>query len=172
MPVRPPSRAISRRTSISRVPTASPTTPRPVPMGPGPSGCSYKQTHMPLCCTAALNRIVPNYVMHMWMATYDNGLAATYYGPCKVSALAADRVPVEIVCRTDYPFNEIDRYDREAGPGGDLPALVPHSRLVQESRVERERFRRCRRCPTPRDSCASSGSGSRMTRYTCGFRCR
>jgi DUF1680 family protein len=62
---------------------------------------------MPLCCTAALNRIVPNYVMHMWMATYDNGLAATHYGPCKVSALAGDRVPVEIVCRTDYPFNEV-----------------------------------------------------------------
>jgi hypothetical protein len=79
----------------------------PCPHGPGASGCSYKPTHMPLCCTAALNRILPNYVMHMWMATYDNGLAATHYGPCKVSALAADRVPVEIVCRTDYPFNEI-----------------------------------------------------------------
>jgi hypothetical protein len=34
-------------------------------------------------------------------------LAATHYGPCKVSALAADRVKVEIVCRTDYPFNEV-----------------------------------------------------------------
>ena len=79
----------------------------PCPHGPGASGCSYKATHYPLCCTAALNRIVPNYVMHMWMATYDNGLAATHYGPCKVSALAADRVPVEIVCRTDYPFNEV-----------------------------------------------------------------
>ncbi|MGO8747793.1 MAG: beta-L-arabinofuranosidase domain-containing protein [Thermoguttaceae bacterium] len=79
----------------------------PCPHGPGASGCSYKATHMPLCCTAALNRILPNYVMHMWMATYDNGLAATYYGPCKVSALVADRVPVEIVCRTDYPFNEV-----------------------------------------------------------------
>jgi hypothetical protein len=45
--------------------------------------------------------------MHMWMATYDNGLAATHYGPCKVSALAGDRVPVEITCRTDYPFNEV-----------------------------------------------------------------
>jgi hypothetical protein len=41
------------------------------------------------------------------MATYDNGLAATHYGPCKLSALAGDRVPVEIVCRTDYPFNEV-----------------------------------------------------------------
>ena len=79
----------------------------PCPHGPGASGCSYKPTHSPLCCTAALNRILPNYVMHMWMATYDNGLAATHYGPCKVSALAGDRVPVEIVCRTDYPFNEV-----------------------------------------------------------------
>ena len=78
----------------------------PCPHGPQASGCSYKQKHYPLCCTAALNRIAPNYVMHQWMATYDNGLAAVLYGPCKVSALVADRVPVEIVCRTDYPFDE------------------------------------------------------------------
>jgi len=32
------------------------------------------------------------------MATYDNGLAATCYGPCKVTALAGARVPVVIVC--------------------------------------------------------------------------
>ena len=89
--------------SPNRIVDSSP----PCPHGPGASGCSYKPTHFPLCCTAALNRILPNYVMHMWMATYDNGLAATHYGPCKVSALAADRVPVEIVCRTDYPFNEV-----------------------------------------------------------------
>jgi len=78
----------------------------PYPHGPKAEGNSYAPTHYPLCCTAALNRIVPNYVMHMWMATYDNGLAATHYGPCKVTALVADRVPVEITCRTDYPFNE------------------------------------------------------------------
>ncbi len=89
--------------SPNRVVNGSP----PFPHGPGAEGCSYAPTHMPLCCTAALNRIVPNYVMHMWMATYDNALAATCYGPCKVSALAGDRVPVEIECRTDYPFNEV-----------------------------------------------------------------
>jgi hypothetical protein len=68
---------------------------------------TFQKTHYPLCCTAALNRILPNYLTHMWMATYDNGLAATHYGPCKVSALVADRVPVELLCRTDYPFNEV-----------------------------------------------------------------
>ncbi len=68
---------------------------------------SFQTKHQPMCCTAALNRFLPNYVVNMWMATYDNGLAATCYGPCQVSALVADRVPVELVCRTDYPFNEI-----------------------------------------------------------------
>jgi len=67
---------------------------------------AYHRTHMPLCCTAALNRFLPNYLVHMWMATYDNGLAAAHYGPCKVSALAGDHVPVELTCRTDYPFND------------------------------------------------------------------
>jgi hypothetical protein len=76
------------------------------PHGPMAGGGVYRPTHSPLCCTAALNRVVPYFVTHMWMATYDNGLAATCYGPCKVTALAADRVPVEITCETDYPFNE------------------------------------------------------------------
>lgn len=44
--------------------------------------------------------------MQHTLATYDNALAATCYGPCKVTALVADRVPVEITCQTDYPFNE------------------------------------------------------------------
>lgn len=69
-------------------------------------GASYQLKHFPLCCTAALNRILPNYVKHMWMATYDGGLAATLYGPCKVTAIAGDHVPVELTCRTQYPFNE------------------------------------------------------------------
>jgi len=76
------------------------------PHGPRAGGGSYQTKHSPLCCTAALNRIVPWYVTHMWMATYDNGLAATCYGPCKVTALVADRVPVVLTCQTDYPFNE------------------------------------------------------------------
>lgn len=79
----------------------------PHPHGPQAEGNSFKPKHYPLCCTAALNRIIPNYVMHQWMATSDNGLAATLYGPCTVSALVADRVPVQIICRGDYPFNDV-----------------------------------------------------------------
>lgn len=76
------------------------------PHGPMAKGGSYQTKHSPLCCTAALNRIVPYYVTNMWMATYDNGLAATCYGPCKVTALVSDSVSVVITCKTDYPFNE------------------------------------------------------------------
>lgn len=76
------------------------------PHGPRGGGGAYQPKHSPLCCTAALNRIVPWYVTHMWMATGDNGLAATCYGPCKVTALVANAVPIEITGKTDYPFNE------------------------------------------------------------------
>jgi len=95
----------------------------PHPHGPRAEGNSYKPTHYPLCCTAALNRIVPNYVMHMWMATYDNGLAATHYGPCKLKALVADGVPVELTCRTDYPFNDLIEISVQPG----RPATFPLS---------------------------------------------
>jgi uncharacterized protein len=74
---------------------------------PGGGPYNYHRTQGPLCCTASLNRFLPNYIVHMWMATYDNGLAAAHYGPCKVSALVADRVPVEVECQTDYPFNDV-----------------------------------------------------------------
>lgn len=76
------------------------------PHGPKAEGNSYQRIHFPLCCTAALNRIAPWYVTHMWMATYDNGLVAACYGPCDVNALAADGVPVRITCKTAYPFDE------------------------------------------------------------------
>ena len=45
------------------------------------------------CCVGAVNRIVPNYIIHMWMATGDGGLAATLYGPCTVSALVGGGIP-------------------------------------------------------------------------------
>jgi len=77
------------------------------PDGPRGRGCDYKRKHAPLCCTAALNRILPDYLSNMWLATRDNGLAAICYGPCQVAARVADRVQVKIRCKTDYPFNEV-----------------------------------------------------------------
>lgn len=94
------------------------------PHGPKASGGSYAPKHSPLCCTAALNRIVPYYVTHMWMATPDNGLVAACYGPCKVKALAADRVPVEIACDTEYPFGEAIEMTVRPARDAEFPLLL------------------------------------------------
>lgn len=91
------------------------------PHGPRAAGGAYQAKHSPLCCTAALNRIVPWYLTHMWMATDDNGLAAVAYGPCQVTAWVADRVATTITCRTDYPFNDTIELSVEPATGVAFP---------------------------------------------------
>ncbi len=78
------------------------------PSNPGPDGNRFHRLAAPdvLCCVGAVNRIIPSYIIHMWMATRDNGLAATLYGPCTVSARVAAGVPVKLRTTTNYPFNE------------------------------------------------------------------
>ncbi|MBN2291800.1 MAG: glycoside hydrolase family 127 protein [Pirellulales bacterium] len=80
-----------------------------------PSGESHRFLYGPLgdggvlCCVGNLNRLIPTYVTKMWMTTSDEGLAATLYGPCSVTTVAADNVPVKLVCQTAYPFEETNR---------------------------------------------------------------
>ncbi|TSA37036.1 MAG: hypothetical protein D4R65_01805 [Verrucomicrobiaceae bacterium] len=74
-----------------------------------PSLGSYQFTpigHPCLCCVGNVSRVLPNYIMHMWMATPDHGLAATLYGPCRVKAQVADGVDVIVESKTVYPFEE------------------------------------------------------------------
>lgn len=74
-----------------------------------PSLGSYQFTpigHPCLCCVGNVNRILPNYIMHMWLATPNHGLVAALYGPCRVKAAVADGVEVTVDSRTGYPFEE------------------------------------------------------------------
>ena len=66
----------------------------------------YNASHHPLCCSAALNRMLPTYVTRMWMVTPDRGLALVLHGPSLVQTLVGEGVPVEISSRTAYPFEE------------------------------------------------------------------
>jgi uncharacterized protein len=81
------------------------------PHSPGPEGVRFHRLGCPtvLCCVGAVNRIIPNFILHLWMATRDNGLAATLYAPGTVSALAGAGVPVKVSTTTDYPFDETIR---------------------------------------------------------------
>lgn len=81
--------------------------PNDEPEAPGPESFKFtKLGHEVLCCVANNCRVLPYYIMNMWMTTVDHGLAATLYGPCKVKARVADDVLAEITSSTDYPFNE------------------------------------------------------------------
>lgn len=68
-----------------------------------------------------MNRIIPNYIIHMWMATQDGGLAAALYGPCQVHALAGDHIPVKLTCQTDYPFRDAIRVKVVPARQADFP---------------------------------------------------
>ena len=74
-----------------------------------------------LCCVGTVNRIVPNYLMHMWMATSDHGLAATLYGPCTVTAQVGENIPVKLTCQTAYPFEETIRVTVQPGRAAVFP---------------------------------------------------
>ena len=74
-----------------------------------------------LCCVGAVNRIVPNFVIHMWMATPDHGLAATLYGPCTVAGVVGENVPVKLTCQTAYPLEETIRVAVEPERAADFP---------------------------------------------------
>ena len=75
------------------------------PHATGGKGGSYETKHWPLCCTAALLRILPGYVQWMWMKPAAGGLAATLYAPNTLET-DVDGTAVRINTKTDYPFNE------------------------------------------------------------------
>lgn len=79
----------------------------------------YALDNWPLCCSAALNRILPNYIQSMWMKTSEGGLAATLYGPCTFAAdINSGKFEVEEV--TDYPFSDKIEIKVKSAPAGEL----------------------------------------------------
>lgn len=86
----------------------SETLPEEQPKAPGKGCLKFSRLGYPhvLCCVGAVNRLIPNYIMHMWMSTDDHGLAATLYGPCVVHSTVGDDIPVTLKCETAYPFEQ------------------------------------------------------------------
>lgn len=77
------------------------------PANPGKGSYQFTNIGDPvLCCVGNLNRIIPNYVMHMWMATPDGGLAATLHGPSQMTGTVNGNVRINIETVTAYPFEE------------------------------------------------------------------
>jgi hypothetical protein len=112
--------------------------PAEQPKAPGLGAIRFDRLGYPpvLCCVGALNRILPSYIIHMWMATRDNGLAATLYGPSTVSALAGEGVPVKVSTTTDYPFGETIRMKVEPKKAVAFPLYLRIPGWCQDARIK------------------------------------
>ena len=95
------------------------------PSSPGKECFKFTRLgHSVLCCVANNCRILPNYMMNMWMATSDHGLAATLYGPCKVTAKVSDNITAEITCQTNYPFDEMIKLSVKPSRSAEFPIYL------------------------------------------------
>ena len=83
--------------------------------GPTGTGHQYRPFHYPLCCTAGLNRIIPNYIQAMWMTVPSGGIAAALYAPGEFETQVAGGT-VKVTETTDYPFSSEIRIRVDAAP--------------------------------------------------------
>ena len=58
------------------------------------------------CCQHNVAFGWPYFAEHLWMATADNGLAATLYAPSEVTAKVAEGADVSVSEETSYPFED------------------------------------------------------------------
>ncbi len=88
-------------------------------------GQRYKPLHGTLCCPGQMAKAMASFVQNMWMATRDNGLAWTAYGPCAVRARAGDGdgIWVDLRSTTAYPFEETVALDVDPQEAATFPLL-------------------------------------------------
>jgi len=76
-------------------------------MASGSHWMSYRPRPGTECCTAQVNRIIPNYAARMWMRGADGAVTPALYGPsvCQTE-VGSGKVGVQIKEETTYPFSE------------------------------------------------------------------
>ncbi|NUR96108.1 MAG: transcriptional initiation protein Tat, partial [Kribbellaceae bacterium] len=71
-----------------------------------PMGSYLYGVHQYRCCPHNYGMGWPYYVQELWLATTDNGLAASMYAASKVTATVGSGETVTVVQETDYPFSD------------------------------------------------------------------
>ncbi len=95
------------------------------PRAPGNECFKFtKLGHSVLCCVGNNCRIIPNYIMNMWMATSDHGVAATLYGPCRLTTSVANNILTDITCQTNYPFDETIKMSVNPSQSAEFPIYL------------------------------------------------
>ncbi len=73
------------------------------------------------CCQHNVSHGWPYFAEHLWMATTDAGLAATLYAPGDVRAKVAGGMDVEIRLVTQFPFEDLLKFEVEPSAPASFP---------------------------------------------------
>jgi hypothetical protein len=79
-------------------------------------GSWFKELHWPTCCTGNLNRVIPNYIINMFMRNEEQELMVLTYGPAH---LATHDGMFNIKMETQYPFRDQVNIEINAMPKGE-----------------------------------------------------
>ncbi|MBN1315523.1 MAG: glycoside hydrolase family 127 protein [Anaerolineales bacterium] len=72
-----------------------------------PAFVCYQPGHSTECCTGNVNRIMPNYISHMWLRDGQGDLVAALFGPSSITTVVGpDNRRLTIHEETDFPFSD------------------------------------------------------------------
>ena len=100
------------------------------------------------CCQHNVAFGWPYFAEHLWMATADNGLAATLYAPSEVRAKVAEGAEISLTEETDYPFGDEIRLSVSCDRPVEfplylrLPGWTRGARVIVNGQVSGERISR------------------------------
>lgn len=76
------------------------------------------------CCQHNHSHGIPYYIGNMIMATNDNGLLANLYGSATVNAKVGKKVGVTLKMQSNYPFEEVIRFEVEPAKAVTFPLYL------------------------------------------------
>jgi hypothetical protein len=85
---------------------------------------SYSPFEVYRCCQHNVSHGWPYYAEELWLATPDNGLCASLYAGCEVSAKAGHAGAVKITEETDYPFRDTVKIKFESAKPARFPLYL------------------------------------------------
>ncbi|HEY3761488.1 MAG TPA: beta-L-arabinofuranosidase domain-containing protein [Verrucomicrobiae bacterium] len=78
----------------------------------GEAKVAFAPNSSPMCCAGNVHRFMPDYVARMWMASTDDGLVASLYGPSRVAMnVGTEHTPITVIEKTAYPYDENVEFD-------------------------------------------------------------
>jgi hypothetical protein len=96
---------------------------------------SYSPYEVYRCCQHNVAQGWPYYAEELWLATPDNGLCASLYSACEVTARAGDGVAVKIIEETDYPFRDTVNFRIETATSAKFPLYLRVPRWCDSAAV-------------------------------------